>query len=344
LNIAGVIAEFNPFHNGHVQLLTAVRKFADLTVVAMSGNFVQRGDIAVYPKALRAKAAVDSGLADLVLELPAAVSLSSAQGFARGAVELLQSLEVITHLAFGSESGDLSELRELISYQRDERFDASIRETLKGGVSYPSARQNVLERIAEKQLPQLREANNILALEYLQALEGSAIEPLTFKRPADSVSATRLRELLRSGADVSDFVPFTARRVTDNTSPLFAEDAEFAILATLKAKPREFFDLLTDATEGLGRRLFHAVQSVNTLQELYTEVKTKRYTLSRIRRMTYRAWLGITSEPSAPAPYVTVLAANKRGRELKCALPLKNAGADDFHKFIAACKTARNVI
>jgi predicted nucleotidyltransferase len=333
VTVAGVIAEFNPFHSGHAQLLEAVRGCADLTVVAMSGNFVQRGGVAVYSKFLRAKAAVDSGLADLVLEIPIDVSLSSAQGFAVGAVRFLEDLGLITHLAFGSESGKLDELRAVADYLKDKRFDAFLTETLKSGVSYPAARQTALERIAGMPLPLLQKPNNILAIEYLSALDNSRIEPLTFTRPPGSVSATRLREILQGGGDISEFIPLAAQKAFDGVPPLFEENISSAILTNLKAKPREHFTLLPGGnSEGFGNRLFNAVQASDSLQTLYAAAKTKRYTLSRIRRAVYYAYLGIPAAPPRPR-YATVLAANKRGRELKCAIPLKRAGRDDFHGF-----------
>ncbi|MDR2530918.1 MAG: nucleotidyltransferase family protein, partial [Oscillospiraceae bacterium] len=165
--VAGIVAEYNPFHSGHAEHIRKTRELIGdaVIVVVMSGNFVQRGDIAVYGKRARANAALHAG-ADLVLELPAAIALSSARYFAQGAVRLLDALGCVDYMSFGSESGDPSRLREVANLTGLPLVDKLIRQELKLGVSYASARQSALEVAAGRRLEWLALPNNILAVEY----------------------------------------------------------------------------------------------------------------------------------------------------------------------------------
>ncbi|MBS6845891.1 MAG: nucleotidyltransferase family protein [Firmicutes bacterium] len=222
MHICGIICEYNPFHRGHEKQLRQVRQAlgADAAIVClMSGSFVQRGEPAIFEKRVRAQAAVLAG-ANLVLELPVTKALCSAEGFARGGVEIFSKLGIIDTLAFGCESGDGQAIFTAAQAMCEAEYDRALREILDTGASYPAARQRALEAIGlDGKI--LEKPNDILALEYCKALlqMESRIQPLALLREGDyhaekadpdNPSATSLRTRLLSGEDLSPFVPQTA--------------------------------------------------------------------------------------------------------------------------------------
>ena len=214
MNAAGIIVEYNPLHMGHVHLLRETRRILgeDIAILCcMSGDFVQRGDFAILRRQARAKAAVQSG-ADLVLELPLPWAVSSAEGFARGAVETLLSTNVLTHLAFGSECGDGAALQRVAAALQSEEFPALLRQELKVGDSFAAARErSVGKRLSPEDAALLQSPNNILGIEYCKALLDckSTVEPLTIRRVGAAhdakeaqgtiASASAIRTLLKEG-------------------------------------------------------------------------------------------------------------------------------------------------
>ena len=252
MKVAGIISEYNPIHDGHAQHIGATRTMVGeecAVVCVLSGNFVQRGDFAVFPKHARAASAVACG-ADLVIELPLPYVLSSAEGFARGAVRLLAALGVVTHLSFGSEAGETESLTEIAECLATEELSGYVGEELKFGISYASARQRAVHRILGDKAELLRTPNNILAVEYLKALRetGSPMIPLTIRRfgaahdSAGSESSSALRELLRAGEWPWDRMPRPAadilkREAAALRGPVFMENAETAVLSRLRMLP-----------------------------------------------------------------------------------------------------------
>lgn len=357
MQTAGIIIEYNPMHDGHLYLLEQVRAQlgADTAFVGvMSGNFVQRGDFALLRKHARARAAVESGV-DLVLELPLPWAVASAERFARGGVEILSATGVVTHLAFGSECGDAAALERLAEALHCEAFPALLRRELERGDSFPAARQRALAQLTSpKDAALLSDPNNILGVEYCKALlqKKSAIRPLTVRRVGtpyhgtDLVgaqpSATLLRTLLRSGERdrALALMPPAVRRVYEaeeaaGRAPVFRENAERAMLARLRSMTEADFARLDEGREGLYRRLYETSRSACSIEALLDETKTRRYARTRLSRMVLWAYLGL--EPAAfprQVPYLRVLAANGRGRELlgrmrKCAeLPILTKPAD----------------
>lgn len=326
MKIAAVISEYNPFHFGHKFLLDETRKAGATHIVSvMSGNFVQRGDFAVFDKYSRAKIALENG-SDLVIELPARYSLMSAEGFARGAVSLISALGCVNMLAFGSESGDVSALKEAsgaIEYAaKSDKFDLMI----KRGKSYPAALQDALREYYTPDVSELvASPNNTLAIEYLSALDdiGSRIEPFTVKRAGaghddekDGVfaSGSSIRKKILANEDYSAFAPVLNEPTAD------IHRLERAILAKLRLLRKEDFEQLYDCTNGLGERLFKAIRKAGSFEELLFLTKTKRYTLARVRRASLCGFLGITKSISAEPPaYIHILGMNSRGREILAA-------------------------
>lgn len=334
MNIVGITAEYNPFHRGHEYMLCQLRRALGedtAFVCAMSGNFVQRGDLALFRARARAEAAVRCG-ADLVLELPLPWAIASAEGFARGAVELLEKTGVVTHLAFGSECGDVEELRALARALDGPETDALIRRYLTDGISYASARQRALEATAGEAAQIIAGPNNILAVEYLRALNAGnrAMEPVTVLRrgarhdgAGDGVffSASELRARCAVGEDISPLLPDEAAEVfhaelAAGRGPVTLDRLDTALLSRLRMLSPEDFDALPDAGEGLGARLCAACGEPD-LPSVLAAAKTKRYAMSRLRRMLLCACLGVRDgDRDGGIPYIRVLALSGRGRGL----------------------------
>ncbi len=333
---AGIITEYNPLHMGHVHLMAEARRLLGPEtgiVCVMSGNFVQRGNFAVADKLARAAAAVRSG-ADLVLELPVPWALSSAEGFAAGAAEILKAAGIITHLVFGSESGDAAPMIRCAKVLCSETFPERLREELKKGDSFPAARQRALRGlVSEEDAAALSRPNDTLGVEYCKALRGSGIRPVAVPRRGaghDSaavedgfVSASAIRALLRQGEEetaLSFMAPamaaaYRAEREAGR-APAGIWNCERAVLARLRFLEEADWAALDLGNEGLYRRFARSAGSAGSLAELLETVKTKRYPLARLRRMVFRAYLGLPPAPPERPAYLRVLAANPRGTAL----------------------------
>lgn len=333
MKTAVIIAEYDPFHYGHKYLIDKTREAGATHIAAvMSGSFTQRGGVAVFDKFTRTKTALENGV-DLVIELPARYSLTSAAGFANGAVGIANALGCVDMLSFGSESGDIDALKEAsraIEYTlHTEEFDMFI----KRGESYPSALQKAMLKYYTDDVAELVSSpNNTLAIEYLSALDsmGSRIEPFTVERfgaahdsdeEAEFISGSAIRKKIAAGEDYSKYAPITDAPAADISR------LERAVLASLRIMRPSDFDSIADCAGGLGDRLYKAVRKGNSLSGIYFMAKTKRYTLARIRRALLCAFLGIDKQTSHEAPaYIRVLGMNDKGKEIlsaaQCALPI----------------------
>jgi predicted nucleotidyltransferase len=290
----GIICEFNPLHSGHKHLIQSAKKSKDDCVIcAMSGNFVQRAEPAVYNKYERARVAVENG-ADLVIEIPTLCSTQSAQGFAKAGVSILEATGVCNSIAFGAECDNVIELKRIAQEVIDK--DEQIKKALASGVSYPTARRIAVDS------PILDSPNNILAIEYLTYTK---LEPIAIKR-------------IGKGHDTDDEV-YSASKIREGL-PLdeicSLKNCESAVLYKLRTMSAQDFKQIDDVAEGLENRIVEAIKTARNLEELYDSIKTKRYTHSRIRRIILRAYLGITKDmPKAPQ-YLHILAFNDKGKEL----------------------------
>lgn len=337
MKTAGMIIEYNPMHSGHAYLLAEIRRRLgeDTAVVcAMSGDFVQRGDFALLRRQARARAAVESG-ADLVLELPLPWAVSSAEGFAQGGVSVLRSAGVVDYLAFGSECGDSGVLDALAAALLSEDFPPALKTALAGGVSFPAAREAAVSALlSPAEAAVLRGPNDNLAVEYRKALlrMNSSIRPLAVRRkgaphdgeaaPDQFPSASHIRKLLRSG-DREQALSLMTRPMAKaylaeeaaGRAPVRMETCERGILARLRSMEEAEFALLDGGREGLYHRLYQSSREAASLEAVLQGAKTKRFTHARLRRMVLRAYLGLKDTPEK-VPYLRVLAANARGREL----------------------------
>ena len=339
MKICGIVAEYNPFHNGHKYHIEKTKELYGAThiVAVMSGNFTQRGDAALFDKYLRAESALKNGV-DLVIELPVPYALGSAEQFAWGAVSLLDSLECVEMISFGSECGDVSLLEEtagaVVFAQQNESFFGYMR----AGDSYPVALQKTIEEYYEDEIiDALTSPNNTLAVEYLKALGecGSSMKPVTIKRVGtdhDSgktsgyyASASHIRKCILAGEDVSAFVPGLPENYEKEIADL--RNIETAILAKLRTMSPEELEKAPNVLMGLENRIYKAARVSVNLAELYMLIKTKRYTMARIRRIVMAEFIGIKkTDLKSPPPYVHILGMNEKGREIlaaaKCALPM----------------------
>lgn len=331
--IAGIISEYNPIHFGHIYQMSSVREMLGedtIIICVMSGNFVQRGDFAIYDKWARAKAAVICG-ADVVIELPVPYVLSSAEHFAYGAVSMLNSLGVVTHISFGSEWGKIKELEIIAKTLLDE--SPSIKTVMQSGTSYGAACQEVITKSIGKQYGEIiRSPNNILGIEYLKGLIRlkSSIEPITITRKGsghDSMidqshfySAAYIRSEISKGEKVNTFTDARAAEIFDEEAnmgrgPVFMKNAEQAVLALLRNLSKDDFSNIIDISEGIENRLMGAVSTEGSVTDIINAVKTKRYPESRIRRMILSACLGLNNGDRCDAvPYIKVLALSTQGR------------------------------
>lgn len=350
---AGIITEYNPLHMGHVHLMAEARRLLGPEtgiLCVMSGNYVQRGDFAVAGKHARAAAAVRSG-ADLVLELPVPWALSSAEGFAAGAVEILKATGAVSHLVFGSEGGDAAPLVRCAEALCSGAFPEALRKELKKGDSFPAARQRALEALLSKEdAAALSRPNDTLGVEYCKALRGSGIQPVAVLRRGAAhdgadvgdgiASASAIRALLRKGEEKAALglcAPAMAEAYRmereAGRAPASLERCERAILARLRFLEEADWAALELGNEGLYRRFFRSSRSAASLAELLETVKTKRYPMARLRRTVFRAYLGLPPAPPEEPAYLRVLAANERGTALlagmrkTAALPVLNKPA-----------------
>ena len=327
MKITAIISEFNPFHKGHKYLIDSVRANGSTHVVAvMSGNFVQRGEGAVFSKWDRAKTALENGV-DLVLENPLVYATSSAQRFAYGAVGVIKGLGITDEIAFGSECGDSSALEKVADLIEGDGFSHELKQYLDDGFSFPKAREMAITEKYGKQYGEiLSQPNNILACEYISECKKAKLDVNFFTVPRigaehDSKgpkngyhSASDLRECLKSGMKSDDEIFECARR---GCKVFEFTKLELAMLVKLRSFTEDDFRKLLDVSEGMENRLYSAAQKAVSLSEFYELVKTKRYTLSRIRRICLCAFLDIEKDDVlSSVPYIRVIGFNEKGREI----------------------------
>lgn len=339
MNTTAVIAEYNPFHNGHKFHLSSAKKssFADFIIVIMSSSFVQRGEPAIYDKWTRTKAALRSG-ADMVIELPAVYSTASAENFARGAIKIITSTGIVNNIAFGAETDDLLALKtaaDILANPSDE-FNGKLKSELAKGVSFPTARATAFNYVSGISPDILSTSNNILAIEYLKALNmfNSNIHPVITKRTgadynSDKVegsiaSASAIRKVILKGKThlLAQAVPPECFDIYEKSTPIFTDfysDSMAYLLRTMDAdKLRE----ISGIAEGIENRILKTVGNSYKITDICAELKTKRYTHTRLMRILCHILLGITKEneiefsPEIFTPYIRVLGFRKSAEPL----------------------------
>lgn len=328
----GIVCECNPFHAGHRFIMEKARQNgAEAIVAVMSGDFVQRGEPALVSKFARAADLVENGC-DLVLELPVRYSLASAEGFAEGAVKLLAASGAADVLFFGSECGDVGLLKEAAELQFSPGVLEETASLAESGLSWPAAREKVLASRGREDISGLlKQPNNILAVEYIKALSktGASLEALTCARGECPSNAHVIRELYAAGKKVTGLV--TGGTLAELEAGATPDPEAWSRIAMyrLRSLSREELGGIEDAAGGLGDRIFSAARSASSLEELYAAAKTKRYTMSRVKRVCCRAVLGTGSSRTSPER-LRLLAVGEKGKELlarmgeRAALPIRS--------------------
>ena len=343
--VVGIIAEYNPFHNGHLYHLLQAKDLAqaDYVVAVISGNFTQRGDTSIVDKWTKAYMAICGGC-DLVLELPTVYSVSSAENFASGAVKILDSLKIVDSIAFGAEASDLATLNNIanVLYTEPRGYTNILTHELQKGISFPSARENAILMYLndiKRYANILNSPNNILAIEYLKALktQKSNMNPIMVKRSKvyynddrivdDFASATAIRKLIkrREYEDLRKVVPrstykILSRQIRDGNIVLGLENFEKEIIYTLRKMNIREIANLPDVSEGLENLIKNSADNCNDMSKLIANIKSKRYTQTRIQRILLYALLGIDKkmmeDSKKVTPYVRVLGFTNKGKEL----------------------------
>lgn len=297
----GLICEFNPFHYGHQYILNQIRHSGEPVICIMSGPFVQRGEPACASKYARTKVALNCG-ADVVIELPVRFAVSAAKNFALGGVEVLKNIKGVSALAFGVEC-ETELLFEISEAKRSPKVDERICEELSKGVSYPSAVASALTSVNKAYGEALIKPNNVLALEYIDALEGSGITPMPIMRVGSSyndvnlcgkfASATAIRNAISVGdANVSAYLPENMLKECKFVDlPLMKKLIHYSLLRRDLDELRD----LPDVESGFEYAIFDATRA-NDLDEIFAKLKSKRYTYARLKRICLYSLLGINKQ------------------------------------------------
>ncbi|WP_084645367.1 tRNA(Met) cytidine acetate ligase [Mogibacterium timidum] len=341
MKVLGIVAEYNPLHNGHLYHIDRAKReaCADAVIAVMSGDFVQRGELAFASKWDRAESAVKNGI-DAVFEIPAFACLGNASVYASTAIKLLAAIGVVDVISFGSESGNIDKLTMVAERLSDSRISDRMVELAREGYSYPRSRAAAYsEFFGDDGESVLHGANDTLAIEYIRAITEfnkcteHELEVHTIKREAAGYSArfdtsrkfqsaSGIRQAARQGIDVSEFVPDESAKLI---SSCFSERADTIddklfdliryVLLNLNASQ---VDEAPQGGEGIGTRLIEAVSRCKSFDELVMHAKSKRYTYTRISRLLLQLLLNIKrDEPGVCEPgYLRVLAANETGRKL----------------------------
>lgn len=338
MKVLGIIAEYNPFHNGHLYHLRESKKSigADFVIAVMSGNFVQRGEPALINKWERAEIAVLNGI-DLVIELPVAFACNNSDLFAKGAMEILNGMGCVTHISFGSEEGTLENLQVIANALVTENtvFKKVLKENLEAGNSFAKAREIAVNLATESNYSQIiKGSNNILAIEYLKQLmlTNSKIIPTTIKRKGPGYndhepfgnysSATHIRDSLKMQEDASLYVPeVTMNSINKQDSLLYLEDLSQIVFSKLLQLPTNELKEIYSVSEGLENRIKNKILKSDGIQKLIESVLSKRYTETRIKRVLIHSLLGMNNDLihtiiNNKINYCRVLAFNKNGSKL----------------------------
>lgn len=320
MGISGIIAEFNPLHNGHKYLIDRAKNDGNTVVCVISGNFVQRGDTAIVPKFARAEMSLISG-ADIVVELPTPWAMSTAQNFAFGAISQLLTFG-IDSLYFGSECSDIEELFKIAQILSSEEYQNKISSSSNKNITFAALRSQIVSSILGYKTEILNSPNDTLAVEYICAAKklNADIRFIPVKRvgaghnDTDSSNefsnATLLREAVLSGNVnyINKYMPIESANILVRSPISNIKRLDTAIISHLKLLNKDDFNSLPDISEGLENLLYNKIRTSMTYSGLLAELKSKRYTLARIRRLILSAFLGIDkkyflTEP----PYVRLL-------------------------------------
>ena len=322
MKIIGIIAEYNPFHNGHKYQIDKIReKYEDaLIIICTSSSFTQRGDISILNKWEKTKCALNNG-ANIVLELPYIFSTQSSDTFAKYALKILNELK-IDKLCFGSEDNDMDKLYKVADTQiNNKQFDTKVKEHLDNGINYPTALNNALKELIQIEITK---PNDLLGVSYIKEILKNKynIKPFTIKRTndyhdiennSDIVSASNIRERLLNNEDISSKVPQDVYEILKNKKikNKYFEYLKYKIIS------EQDLNKFLDVDEGLHTRIKDQIQKSNNLEELIQNIKTKRYTYNKISRMLNHILCSLTKEENniQELEYIRILGFDSKGKE-----------------------------
>ncbi len=328
MTVTGIVAEFNPFHNGHKFLIDTAKKNSDGVVCVLSGDFVERGEPAFFDKKVRTNAALLNG-ADLVIELPTMWAMSGAEKFAYSAVKLFYDTNTVNQLAFGINCENSKILEDIAEFILSDKYSGKIKEELKTAPSFAAARENVISNEFSLDNDLLKDGNNILGIEYIKAIKklNFPVSLLTVmrsgalhdsKNPIKSfASSTFIRNAIRSNdfETAKKFIPENVLDLYKKVNISDINNISDGIIFNLRQK--NSFENLPDLREGLENRLKKQIGTVSSVEELFNALQTKRYTNAAIRRLVINAALDITTDDTKEdVPYIRVLGFNKTGEEI----------------------------
>lgn len=374
-NVLGIIAEYNPFHNGHLYHLAKSKKDtnSEYTIAIMSGNFTQRGSTSLIDKWSKTQMAISNGV-DLVIELPTLYATSSAENFADGAIKILDSLKIVDYISFGAESPNLEALDHLaeILYTEPKEYKALLSIELDKGLSFPKARENALMMYLndQKNIKKfLSTSNNILAIEYLKALKKhkSNIKPHVIGRFESDYNSTRYTNNIASSTAIRNIIKNNGFSILPKLMPqnslaiLFKNiklghaipdisTFEKEILYNFRKMNINEIKDLPDVSEGLEYLIKEAASSCNTAIDFFKTIKSKRYTSTRIQRVMLYSLLDITKKDmeisKKTTPYIRVLGFNENGKYLLSQIAKANPKINiitSVKKFINSGNKNRNL-
>ena len=333
----GIIAEYNPFHKGHKYHIENTLKIKnDDIVVIMSGNFVQRGEPSILEKHIRTEMALQNGVS-MVIELPVEYATASADVFSKGAVQILDKTNIISHLSFGSEYGQTDIFNNIadILNNEPEEFKTLLKNFLSQGLSYPASRNKALEIYLNQDLSFLSQSNNILALEYVRSLKqiNSKIKPLTVKRVVSKYnqstlsgeisSATSIRQaLLNNDEIVYNSMPENCKHFFNNLNIKTLDDYTDILKYILLTTSKSDLSTFADVTEGIENRILST--DFATIGELLSKIKTKRYTYTKLQKAIVHILLNIKKSDQNKNPqYIRILGFKKDKKYLLTELTKK---------------------
>ncbi len=321
--VVGIVAEYNPFHNGHLYQINKIReKYKDATIVVVcSSSFTQRGDTSILNKFDKAKVALNNGV-NLVVELPYVYSTQSSDVFASAAIKILNYLKVDT-ICFGTERDSIGDIKKCAITQLDEpKYNEIVREELELGVNYPTALNKALKKLIDIEIT---EPNDLLALSYVKEIIKNQynIEIFNIKRTNDFhdidsnemiVSASNIRNKLINNIDIKDKVPSDVYKILKNIK---FNDKYFEFLK-YKLNSENDLEKYLDVDEGLSTRIRNSIDKSNSLDELIQNIKTKRYTYNKISRMLNHILCSFTKDErdkTKDIEYIRILGFDEVGQK-----------------------------
>lgn len=321
MNVIGIIAEYNPFHLGHLYQINKIKEmYKDSIIIAIvSSSFTQRGDVSILNKWDKARIALDNGI-DLVIELPYFYAGQSSDIFAKGAVTILNYLGIDT-LVFGMESDDINNLKLMADIQlNDKNYNNIVKEYLSNGYNYPTALSKAIKDILNLDiyLP-----NDLLALSYIKQVKliNNNINVIGIKRTNDYhgkeitsniVNASLIREQFKNNLDISNYIPsYDTNKLYNVSVNDFYPLLKYQILNNINN-----LDKFLTVDEGIDNRIKKYIKNSNNWNELVNNIKTKRYTYNKINRMLMHILFNLTKDESKNIviDYVRVLGFNSKGR------------------------------